>query len=150
MCLISADYVNENLFVHWFPILLPSQTVVRRLNRTSLVEVPFVDLERGIYFLNSSNIKKWFTNVSERFKEIITFSMKKYFLLFFWECTLGSELWSHGIDGMEDGRPLVVAHKGASGVLPAHSVEAYQLAIDSGNYWKFILLTDVNGEKISS
>ena len=51
-----------------------------------------------------------------------------------WECTLGNELWSHGIDGMEDGRPLVVAHKGASGVLPAHSVEAYQLAIDSGKY----------------
>ena len=60
--------------------------------------------------------------------------MKKYFILFFWKCTFGNELWSHGIDGMEDGRPLVVAHKGASGVLPAHSVEAYQLAIDSGNH----------------
>ena len=62
--------------------------------------------------------------------------MKKYFILFFWECTFGNELWSHGIDGMEDGRPLIVAHKGASGVLPAHSVEAYQLAIDSGNHWE--------------
>ena len=51
----------------------------------------------------------------------------------FLECTFANELWSHGIDGMEDGRPLIVAHKGASGVLPAHSVEAYQLAIDSGN-----------------
>lgn len=61
--------------------------------------------------------------------------MKKHFFTFFqfWECTFGNELWSHGIDGMEDGRPLVVAHKGASGVLPAHSVPAYQLAIDSGN-----------------
>jgi len=60
--------------------------------------------------------------------------MKKHFFTFFqfWECTFGNELWSHGIDGMEDGRPLVVAHKGASGVLPAHSVPAYQLAIDSG------------------
>ena len=61
--------------------------------------------------------------------------MKRYFLLLFLECTFANELWSHGIDGMEDGRPLIVAHKGASGVLPAHSVEAYQLAIDSGNDW---------------
>ena len=61
--------------------------------------------------------------------------MKKLLIFFhFWESTFGNELWSHGIDGMEDGRPLVVAHKGASGVLPAHSVEAYQLAIDSGNH----------------
>lgn len=29
-------------------------------------------------------------------------------------------------------RPLIVAHRGASGVLPEHTVEAYQLAIEQG------------------
>ena len=45
---------------------------------------------------------------------------------------LASDVWSHGIDGMTDGRPLVVAHRGASGVRPAHSIEGYKVAIDSG------------------
>ncbi len=29
-------------------------------------------------------------------------------------------------------RPLVIAHRGASGYLPEHTVEAYALAIDQG------------------
>lgn len=42
-------------------------------------------------------------------------------------------VWNHSIEGFEDvSRPLIIAHRGASGDRPAHSIEAYQLAIEHG------------------
>ena len=35
-------------------------------------------------------------------------------------------------------RPLIIAHRGASGDRPAHSVEAYQLAIEHGRFFKYL------------
>ena len=51
--------------------------------------------------------------------------------------SLADELnpWSHGIEGMEDGRPLILAHRGASGIRPGHSIESYKLAIDTGKIY---------------
>ena len=41
--------------------------------------------------------------------------------------------WNHSIEGFQDvSRPLIIAHRGASGDRPAHSIEAYQLAIEHG------------------
>lgn len=34
--------------------------------------------------------------------------------------------------GLPVGRPLVIAHRGSSGMLPEHTLAAYQLAIDQG------------------
>ena len=51
--------------------------------------------------------------------------------------------WNHSIEGFEDvSRPLIIAHRGASGDRPAHSIEAYQLAIEHGTFQyklKFLL-----------
>ena len=35
-------------------------------------------------------------------------------------------------DKLSLGRPLVIAHRGSSGVLPEHTIEAYQRAISDG------------------
>ena len=40
--------------------------------------------------------------------------------------------WDHGIDGIENGRPLIVAHRGASGIYPAHTRGSYETAIEQG------------------
>ena len=40
--------------------------------------------------------------------------------------------YEHNIEGLEGGRPLIIAHRGASGMLPEHTPQAYQAAIASG------------------
>jgi len=40
--------------------------------------------------------------------------------------------FDHQIDGLENGRPLIIAHRGSSGVRPAHSISGYELAIEHG------------------
>ena len=37
--------------------------------------------------------------------------------------------WQHNISGLPDGRPLIIAHRGACGVYPAHSKVGYEYAI---------------------
>jgi len=39
---------------------------------------------------------------------------------------------SRGDDGLADGRPLVIAHRGASGMFPEHTAMAYEAAIAQG------------------
>ena len=41
------------------------------------------------------------------------------------------KLFNHDID-LPSRDPLIIAHRGASGVLPEHTVEAYRLAIEHG------------------
>ena len=38
--------------------------------------------------------------------------------------------WNHEISGLPDGRPLIIAHRGACGVYPAHSAKGYSYAIE--------------------
>jgi len=54
-----------------------------------------------------------------------------FFIVIVVQSAFGWE-FEHGIVGMPDGRPLNIAHRGASGVRPAHSIAAYELAISQG------------------
>ncbi|CAH1782656.1 unnamed protein product [Owenia fusiformis] len=40
--------------------------------------------------------------------------------------------FDHGIAGLDTDRPLIVAHRGSSGMLPEHTVAAYELAVRQG------------------
>ena len=52
------------------------------------------------------------------------------FLLFEFAC--GEFAWNHNIEGLKNGRPMIIAHRGASGIFPAHTRGSYEAAIEQG------------------
>ena len=52
-----------------------------------------------------------------------------YFTVFVWSLAVSEKVYDHGLN-IPTRRPLNIAHRGASGVLPGHTLAAYQRAID--------------------